>query len=423
MTEVTASTVTEANGGEQAIELKVTKDSTETYLNGTKIKFSTNGDVVVYATGKGTRTRPALAANTPVVATDAYKTSVGYVHEAGLTDVAKLPEVSTDQQITISKDLNKVGMYGSLVEQAADGTFTVYANGDVSIESPVSANDTPDAGAAVEMKVTKDLAKAYIDGTLIELSSNGNVDVYATGKGIRTRAPLAANALEQSADQQITIGQDLKKIAIFGSMVEQNADGGFTLYARGESHVKSPVPVIDAPVAANDTAATFTKVPVEATVVATAEQIILLPVKPSAAANDTATTAVKGLPEIGAKVEDGIVCAGHLNGEAILVADSDVIMSFNEAAKKVTKGKGLLGKKLPAEGIRLPTPEELEVILSNKNKGELAGTFKAATPTELYLTSEKSGGFSVVAQPLKSKERTQISREDEVSVRFVHFGK
>jgi len=115
-------------------------------------------------------------------------------------------------------------------------------------------------------------------------------------------------------------------------------------------------------------------------------------------------------PLIGHQMKDGTVYAGDSpdTGKAMFVAPADAVATIDQAEKTAKNGGG-----------RLPSPAELHVILSNSDRGALAGTFNQEGHLAYYLSSQRKGRDAVIAERASTGKQQPIGRANDASVRFI----
>jgi hypothetical protein len=87
--------------------------------------------------------------------------------------------------------------------------------------------------------------------------------------------------------------------------------------------------------------------------------------------------------EIGQQTADGVYAGLTPDGKQKIYAmpkDLDVVMTFNDAAKAVSKLNA--DKALGHNDWQIPVLENLRVLQKNQNEGKLKGTFKTASASD-----------------------------------------
>ena len=197
--------------------------------------------------------------------------------------------------------------------------------------------ETKDVQANVQMSVSENLGTAIVDGTKIEISSNGNIVVYTDRNVLKKAAPAPTTAAREN--HYFYIGKNFNGVAMYGARVSLLANGELIVYTDGTVKIKPPV------------------------------------------ASDATL-------EVGMKMPDGTIFAGYSpdTGKAMYAAPTDAGLKMNfDKAAKYAENLTIGGKK----GFRIPSQDELTVLCQNRDKGAMKGTFNLISmdPSDWYWSS------------------------------------
>ena len=226
----------------------------------------------------------------------------------------------------------------------------------------------------IQLNIGKELTTVTIHGTKVDITPDNNVTVYTDG-GVVVKAAEAGAAETKSL---VGISDDFNSVAVYGTTIERAADGSLIIRTNGNVKIEAP--------AAEEYNAEFPRI-----------------------------------PSLGARMPDGTIFAGISpdTNQPMYAApkDAPVSMKFNEAAA-YAEGLKLGGKK----GFRLPSEAELDVLMQNRDKGALKGTFAQEDTVSgtSYWSSTIYGGNLARVRRLKDGAPGATDRERfALSVRCV----